>query len=184
MKTILAWIPFAFVVSLICLLGYGLVQQSLRQSANDPQIQMAEDAALSLAKGAKPADVIPANQVDMSVSLLPYMMVFDDSGKVLASSVNLHGVTPVLPGGILAAARESEWRETWQPEIGVRSAVVALRFGGANPGFVLAGRSLREVEVREDHTSFISFAALVFGLVGTFVILFCVVALNEKWTKK
>src|SRR5258708_5293251 len=48
-----------------------------------------------------------------------------------------------------------EKRVSWQPILGitrgVRIAAVVERVGGAHPGFVLAGRSLREVEVREAH---------------------------------
>jgi hypothetical protein len=39
---------------------------------------------------------------------------------------------------------------TWQPEPSVRIASVVVAYGGAQPGFVLAGRSLRESEVRVD----------------------------------
>jgi hypothetical protein len=40
-----AWLPIAVVTAAFCGLAYLTVQQSLRQGANDPQIQMAEDAA-------------------------------------------------------------------------------------------------------------------------------------------
>ena len=46
------WLPFAVVVTAFCALAYATVQQSLRQAANDPQIQMAEDTAASLNGGA------------------------------------------------------------------------------------------------------------------------------------
>ena len=40
------WAPFAVVICAFSGLAYITVQQSERQGANDPQIQMAEDAAL------------------------------------------------------------------------------------------------------------------------------------------
>ena len=42
-------------------------------------------------------------------------------------------------------ARRGEDRLTWQPEPGVRSATVVVHYQGAQAGFVMAGRSLREV---------------------------------------
>ncbi len=42
--------------------------------------------------------------------------------------------------------RRREFRPPTTP--GVRNAVVVVRYGGEHPGFVLAGRSLREVEQR------------------------------------
>jgi hypothetical protein len=46
MKTILKyWLLIVIIVTGICGLIYGVVQQDIRQGANDPQIQMAEDAA-------------------------------------------------------------------------------------------------------------------------------------------
>jgi len=63
--------------------------------------------------------------------------------------VRLNGRVPVPPPGVFAATRNvPEQRLTWQPTPGVRSAIVIRHYGGSSPGFVLAGRSLREVEQR------------------------------------
>jgi hypothetical protein len=53
------WLPLAAVTTLLCGLVYLAVQQSLRQGANDPQIQMAEDAAAALVAGSTPESVLP-----------------------------------------------------------------------------------------------------------------------------
>jgi hypothetical protein len=74
------------------------------------------------------------------------MIVYDDQGEAVASSGALHGQIPSLPAGVLDYVREnSEDRVTWQPEAGVRIAAVIVRFEGVESGFVLAGRSLREL---------------------------------------
>ena len=41
----LKWLPMALVVTALCGVVYAAVFRNIRQSANDPQIQMAEDAA-------------------------------------------------------------------------------------------------------------------------------------------
>jgi hypothetical protein len=83
----------------------------------------------------------------MAKSLAPYLIVFDDSGRPLAAGAQLHGATPIPPSGVFNSARAGEVRQTWEPENGVRAAMVVVRYSG---GFVLAARSLREVERRED----------------------------------
>ena len=124
------------------------MQQALRHSANDPQIQMAEDTASLLSTNQLVQTVLPKNAVDIGKSLAPYIIIYDTNGNVIASSATLHGQTPRLPPGVFTDARQKELRFTWQPEEEVRSAVVIINY---NNGFVLAGRSLREVENREDH---------------------------------
>ena len=150
-KTILRhWLPLAAVTTLLCGLVYLVVQQSLRQGANDPQIQMAEDAAATLAAGATPESVLPVARVEISTSLAPFMVIYGASGDLLASSGLLHGTAPLLPSGVFDYTRQNgEDRVSWQPESGVRMAAVVVSYGGSQPGFVLAGRSLREVEKRE-----------------------------------
>ena len=133
---------------------FAASQQVLRQSANDPQVQIAEDTAYALQNGASPADFMPASRqpFDMSQSLAPFTVIFDSGGVILESSADLHGQSFSFPIGIFDYAKaNSEDRFTWQPEIGVRSAAVLKYYGGGHPGFVLVGRSLREVEIREDN---------------------------------
>jgi len=153
------WLPLTVMTAGLGVLVYAAVQQSLRQGANDPQIQMAEDAAARLNSGASPEAVVPAGSVEIATSLAPFLVVFDDSGRVLASSATLHGAPLSYPSGVLDYARQnSEDRVTWQPEPGVRMATVVVRF---NHGLVMAGRSLREVEIRENGVEMLSAAAVV-----------------------
>jgi hypothetical protein len=161
--TILAsWLPMAILTVGICFLVYGAVQQALRQSANDPQIQMAEDAAAALAKGAAVEAVVPAAEVDVQHSLAPFLIVYDDNGTVLKTSGLLNGQVPPLPPGVLGYTRiRGQDRVTWEPQHGVRMAAVVVRYQGQQSGYVLAARSLREVEKREDQVFWISGLAML-----------------------
>jgi hypothetical protein len=115
MKTIFSiiikWLPTTIITAGLCGLVYLTVQQALRMDANDPQIQMAEDAVSALNGG-----------------VLDYM--------------RQHG----------------EERVTWQPEKGVRMATVVVRY---DKGFVLAGRSLREMEIQISNIEKISGIAML-----------------------
>jgi hypothetical protein len=162
MKTFISilkqWLPLAIVTAGICGLVYLAVQQSLRTSANDPQIQMAEDAANALNDGTTAETLVPAQKVEISASLAPFLMVFDETGKVIASSATLHGADPALPAGVLEYVKQhGEDRVTWQPEDGVRMAAVIVK---SKNGFVLAGRSLLEIEKRENQAATMSFVAI------------------------
>jgi hypothetical protein len=143
------------IITAIFLTIYTVGQQVLRQSAYDPQIQMVEDATVSLASGsAVPADFMPVSRqlFDMSQSLAPFTMIFDGSGVPLESSATLAGEAAVPPAGTFDYAKlHGENRFTWQPAVGARFAVVLKYYAaGSKSGFVLVGRSLREVEIRNE----------------------------------
>jgi hypothetical protein len=126
------------------------VQSSLRQSANDPQIQMVRDAAALLEAGGSAESALPPGQVNAATSLSPFLIVYDDAGRPVASSASLDGRAPGPPAGVFEFARQhgEDW-VTWQPRPGVRIASIVKRVRGTHPGFVLAGRSLEEVEARK-----------------------------------
>ncbi len=165
--------------TLLCGLLYVTAQQLLRHSANDPQVQMAEDAAAALARGETPEPLrnrgAAAGQIDMARSLAPYLIDFDDALRPLASTVQLDGHIPVPPAGVFASAKaRGENRLTWQPRRGVRSAVVVVPYAGLHPGYVLAGRSLRETERRVDQLGQLlraGWAGLMVALLGFSVLL-------------
>ena len=156
------WIPLAIAITGLCGLVYATVQQNYRQSLNDPQIQMAEDGAAALARGAPPAEIVPRGTlINADASLAPFIAVFDAQGMPLESSASVGGAPPKPPIGIFAAARDNrgkdtsesyENRVTWQPSLGTRIALV-VKFVPEKQQFVAAGRNMREVENREENLS-------------------------------
>jgi hypothetical protein len=180
----LVFVPALVVLTVACGLGYVAVQQALRSSANDPQVQLAEDGARALDAGAAPASLVGPGSavaglagqstVDASVSLAPFVVVYDSSGTALAANVVLDGAVPVPPTGVLETARSAGIdKVTWQPPSGVRIAAVVVRWDG---GTVLAGRSLRLVEEQEDRTLLLAGAAWAAGLV-----LLAIASLGVAW---
>jgi hypothetical protein len=151
LKSILrAWLPLAVAITGVCGLVYLTSQQMLRMGANEPQVQIAQDWASMLAQGASPDSVASAPKVEIATSLSSFVAVYDETGKLVATSGLLRGAPPSLPGGVFEYARNNaEDRVTWQPEPGVRLAAVVDHYGGSKPGFVVAARSLRESERRD-----------------------------------
>lgn len=130
---------------------YGVVQQNYRQNANDPQIQAAEDISNTLNKGNTYKDFLTKDKFDMSATLATFILFYSDKGEPLDGSALLDGKVPQPPQGVFDYAKEhGQDRLTWQPKDGVRIAAVVNQYKGQTPGFVLVGRSLREVESRED----------------------------------
>jgi hypothetical protein len=148
-KIIKAGLPLMVAVTFIFGLIYIVGQQSYRHSANDPQIQLAEDAALALSKGQAPESLIGNNKINIAHSLSPYVIICDQSGQPVASSALLDDQTPKIPPGIFEyTKRHKQDRITWEPKPGVRQAAVIVHYEGQASGFVFAGKSLRETEMR------------------------------------
>jgi hypothetical protein len=141
------FLPLAVLATCLCGLIYVVVQQDLRTGANEPQEQLAEDAAAQLQKGATPQSVVAGPAVDLAVSLAPFIVVFGPNGTVLATNGQLDGQPPMIPPGVLESAHASGIdKVTWQPRPRVRIATVSVPWRG---GTVTAGRSLRVVEEQE-----------------------------------
>lgn len=163
------WIFLAVIITAICGLIYLVVQQDYRITGNDPQIQISEDVAAALSGGAQPQNLINVpGTTDISKSLATYIMIFDDSGKTLLSTADLHGQAPSFPSGVFDYVRQhNQERVTWQPEPGVRQATVVTYYKNDKAsGFVVVGRSLREIENR------INNLALMVGLVWLVLMVF------------
>ena len=149
-RIFIIWLPIALTGTILAFVFYAGLQQNIRLSANDPQIQMAEDGGAYLASGGQAQYLVGASKVDISTSLAPFIIIYDSSGKVLASSGQIGNAVPVIPSGVLDYAKiHSDDRLTWQPNGDVRIAAVVKYFNGNNSGYILAGRSLREIESRE-----------------------------------
>ncbi|HVM73763.1 MAG TPA: hypothetical protein VMU13_02725 [Candidatus Paceibacterota bacterium] len=157
----ISWIPLGIAITILCGLVYATVQQNYRQSLNDPQIQMAEDAASALEQGASPSSIVPTQKVNIAESLAPWIAVYDASGAPIVASGVLDGMMPTLPHGVFdigtwhtyaeyripLPVSGNEDRFTWQPRDDVRQAVVLVHT--SNGMFVASGRNMREVENRE-----------------------------------
>jgi hypothetical protein len=141
-------------------------------------MQMATDARTALESGATPQSLVPSTPIDIAQSLAPFLVIYDANGQVQAASATLHGQPLHLPAGVFASAKRMAVDTiTWQPEPGVRNAIAVLRYPG---GFVMAGRSLTQVELRESNLDLQVGAALLVTLLGTFLVLVAVEALRAR----
>jgi hypothetical protein len=106
--------------------------------------------AAQLSSGMLPSQVATAAPLDLVADPGPFVVVYDRSHTVLASSTLVDGRLPSLPAGVLDdAVASGERHVSWQPLAGVREAVVALPWNaGGSSGVVVAGTSLAPSESR------------------------------------
>jgi hypothetical protein len=174
-KSFIYWLILVIAITFTAGTAIVSIQQVLRQSANDPQIQIAEDISLELSKGVNPAQLDSPNKTDIDKNLDPFLLVFDRSGKSLATSAALNGVIEDVPlGALQASLKKSPNLITWQPQEGVRSALAVIPFAGtastSSSGFVVIGRSLRVIESRISKLEKVIGFGWLLAIVVTFVI--------------
>ena len=160
------WLPIAVLATALTGFTYLAVQQSYRNNADDPQVQLAEDGASRLDAGDPVSDVVTGDPVNLATSLAPFVIVYDAHNAVIDGTGVLQGAQPTPPAGVLDTARSAgRNRVTWQPARGVRIASVSVvtRDGRV----VLAGRSLREAERHVDDLGKIALLAWAVTLMGT-----------------
>jgi len=174
-QTFYVWLPFAIIIVIFSGLAYGTVQQVYRQSANDPQIQIAEDLATAIAQGqAQPDQIVPAQgTTELAATLSPFVLIYNATSTQVGSSALLNGKNPSFPASVFDNVRaHGQWRQTWQPAPNVREAVVVEPYtSGTGSGFLVVGRSLKEIEIRENATELMSGLAGIIALVLTFIVL-------------
>jgi hypothetical protein len=200
-NALIAWMPLAVAVTGLCLLVYTTLHQNYRQSLNDPQIQLAEDAANGLSRGGgienilwreTPLQVSTSSRsfIDIATSLSPWVAYYAPNGTPLESTGLLHGSLPAIPDGALTDAENGkgkdspilgESRITWQPETGIRQAIVIVRVPDQSRGigFVVAGRNMREVESREGRLSLMVGLAWLSILITTLILQIAAICLRE-----
>ncbi|MDP2656293.1 MAG: hypothetical protein Q8P11_01870 [bacterium] len=177
------WVLVIFLSTVFCGLAFVIGQQILRMGANDPQIQIAEDLSVILSDGTDPTALFSSEPSDFSKSIAPFVIIFDTDGKAVAGSTMLNGELPTPSSEIFDYTKShGADRFTWQTDSGIRTAAVLLSYGGDKPGYVLAGRSLREVEKREQEILMLAGIVWFGSLIVSAVLL--LLLFNKKGTHK
>lgn len=185
-KTFRLWIPFAVAIILISGMIYMGIQQNYRQSANDPQIQIAEDISTALLSGVPPQAIANPGATDIGKSIGTFIIIYNSSKSAVLSSATLDGKTPQVPNGIFDklgfhSGVKDQSRFTWEPKDGIRIAAVIQKYGDKqSTGYVLVGRSLREAERR-----ILQFQKdLLIGVVATLAVTFLAIYFTNRISVK
>lgn len=137
------------IITVISGIIYAAVHQSHRSGANDPQMQIARDINSKL-QHSKPVENFFTDTIDIAQSLSVFNVLYDGAGEPIRSSGYFKNKMPAIPAGVFEFAKKNgEHDVTWQPQPGVRMAMVIVRSNSFPVRFVASGRSLQEVEGRE-----------------------------------
>ena len=173
------FIPLAAAITVMSGLVYLVVQQDLRQTANDEPVQIAQDFKTQLAGGSPLGSFSPSVQSDIENSLAPFVIIYDGQGKPVTGSGLLNGVVPALPSGVFDNAKQSgEDRFTWEPKPGLREAVVVQYYTSttaSSSGYVAVGHSLQETERHESQLGW----EVLFGWLAALIVSFIAIVLVE-----
>lgn len=157
-----AWLQLVFTLGLItCVFFtiYGVTQQVYRQSANDPQVQLAEDMKTQLESGRTATSLVSGTKIDATKSLSSFIIIYSKDKTVIASTATLDGKDPLPPAGTFNSASDTGRNIfTWEPKDGVRLATVMVPY---KDGYVLSARSLSEVETRIERLGLMVLAAWI-----------------------
>lgn len=161
----LHYLAAATLVTVILLLMYATVQQTYRSGLNDPQVQIARDISLQLEQNKPIENFIHPDTIDMKKSLSPFFILYDALGNPVRSNALLNGRIPQVPKGLFEELNgKSQHEVTWQPQSGVRMAMVIVKVNTQPVQFVAAGRSMAEVEGRVSRLITIIFIAWIICL--------------------
>ncbi len=139
------------------------------------QIQIAGDMVYLLDIGT-PIETIQnqinaLRKVDVSLSLSPFVAVYDAQGKLLASSGIVDNQPISIPSGVFTGvSKTGESRVTLEPQAGVRIASDIQAFNQSKlfskgDGFVVSGKSLSETEKRIHRIALMVLLAWIAALV-------------------
>ena len=162
------WFPYVLLTICVCFTFYVISQQMLRLGANDLPNQISVNIANKLSDNLTIQQDLPS-KIDLTNNQSPFVIVYDGTGKQIISTASINGTSVEIPQGVLNEAKvKGQNRVTWQPQQGIREAIVVTYYTGGSTGYVVAGKSLQETENLEDKV--LSLAGL--GFLGTIGVTF------------
>ena len=142
MKRIIPWLVGLVVVTLLIGSTYLSLQRLGRQADDDVPAGL----ALSQLNSPDPQVLKADTPIDLTQGPETFVNVYRGDGTPLTGSGTLSGSVPRLPQGVIESALQTgQDRVTWQPQQGVRYAIVARATGDT---VVVAGQNLQPSESR------------------------------------
>lgn len=160
MRRLIWSLAAAIVTTIVFGSVYVALQQIGRHDAN-----MAPAAAASAQIQQVGWDSMAGPRLELTPDSGLFLIVYGENNTPVSTTVTLHGNAPVIPDGVLDTARlQGTDAVTWQPESGLRMAIVAKHADGK---VVVAGQSLAPFEASDSRT----LAFLVAGWLGSMLVL-------------
>lgn len=143
MKRLIPWLVSLVVVSLL----FGSVYVSLQQIGRMSDEDVPAALVLAQLNAPNPQALSSERPVDLAKGPGTFVNVYRTDGTPVAGSGTLSGSVPRLPQGVIeSTVRTGQDRVTWQPQVGIRYAIVAR---AARDTVVVAGQNLQPSETRD-----------------------------------
>jgi len=160
MQRIVGWVAAALIVTIVFGSVYLTLQHIGRQEVNDAPAAAAAAQVQNI--GSEP---VTGPRLEPTPGRGIFVIVYGEDNKPVSTTVTLHGDVPDLPAGVLDTTRTAGADAvTWQPEPGLRMAVVTRQVSGK---VVVAGQSLTPFENMDRWTQFV----LTAGWLGSMLVL-------------
>jgi hypothetical protein len=152
----------ALIITGILFTVYACVQQTYRKAADDPQTQIARDISSRLNRNLAVDHLLPADTIEITEDEGIFVQLYNSDRQLVMSTAQLNKKEPQLPKGVFDNAdKNGEAALSWEPQKGIREATIVVPVLSPQVAYVVAGRSLKETEIRESNLEkmiFISFA--------------------------
>lgn len=172
MQRIMGWVAAALIVTIVFGSVYLTLQHIGRQGVNDAPAAAAAAQVQNI--GSDPAT---GPRLELTKDSGTFVIVYGEDNRAISTTVTLHGDLPNLPIGVLDTTRAvGTDAVTWQPEPGLRMAVVTRQAAGK---VVVAGQSLTPFENKDKWTQL----ALTAGWLTSMIVLaaaYAVTALRSR----
>jgi len=147
----------AVLVTVVIGTCYGMVQQSIRLSANDAPRQ-----AIDAYVANRDASQSNFTRINLAADSNVFVLVYDSNGKPVGGDGYLDDKPAVIPIGVLQHAKDGhENAVTWQPKSDVRLATVVAKDGNQ---YIMTGQSLKMYEERIHTVGQVAFAGWVMSM--------------------
>lgn len=170
-----SFLPILTII-LITSIAYVMVQQTIRDEANDAPIDLAQNISETVEREPTILENQQQSQtVDPTKSDSMFIQVYKDDGSLAFSTLQIGQDKPTLSKSDLEASKNQRKAfTTWAPTNDVRLATVISRYEGNQPGYVVTGKSLAQAERRINNltrtAALGAVAASVITLIGAAVL--------------
>jgi len=160
-------------------IAYTATQQNIRLSADETAVALAQETLIKIQNG---ENINIVEKTDASRSLYPFVMIYDNDRKLIASSAQLNGKAIEYPISVLDwVDKDGEHRISWAPQQGLRFASVGIKY---DDGYIVAAVSLKEKERLVSTIGTVMLVLFIVYVVGSTIVLWIIDIVQKKWAER
>jgi hypothetical protein len=148
LRSVVSFLPFAVCITLLSGLIYFSSQQVIRLSANEMPSLSVDTALARISIGQQLNTILPNIPIELSKPFGFFFSAYNEQKVLTIAQTTVRSAPVSVPSGVLDYAKShGKDRVTWQPETGIRLAIVVVYEPRTNT-YLVAGRDLTDYEHR------------------------------------